>query len=701
MKTWKRFMTAALTAAMTAASVTVPAYADTVPAGTITVEGDTQVYTSLAEAIGAHAEETDPVTMTIDGTVVWETGANHGSTPFKMKTSELTLVGTEGATFTATGAGVGPVGIGATLKEELSEYTGTVVFENLTFVDESVSYAEGSWEFGYLEFRGNLEFVGCEFQNAIQIGQDNGFNEDFTADFVDCVFNSNKSSEYDVWVGAGNASFDNCTFEGYRGLKVHEAYGSDVRSVTVTNCTFDSLSEKPAIAIGTLDETTEINVTGCTVIDCQPGDQGKFIYESDTPVDKFVNNFSEDIFQPVFTAASLKASPSNAVMEEGETKAVEADVVLSVEGAVASSPIEWTSSNEDVVTVMADDETGETATIEAVNVGAAVITASYTAGEKKVQDTISVVVGGDFKVTASSEALKLGQSVKFTANAVASSSNATYDWSVQGGLEVDADEGKTMTAKATAVGGGTATVEFNEGEVNGTGSAAVVIAAPELTVNAPETVTRGKEFRISARVTNIRGEAEDLGIGINIDADGLTELEDGRYKATVAGTETIIVTMTYPTADGSQDEVVVEKEIKVTRPASQSGGGSSDDNYTAASDEEPGKWVQNEKGWWYSYDNGTWPASQWAELKWRGVKNWYYFDAEGYMVTGWHQDGGNMYYLHPTADGTRGYMYTGWKQIDNNWYYFNPMAGGPMGALLVNTTTPDGYQVDANGAWIQ
>lgn len=37
-----------------------------------------------------------------------------------------------------------------------------------------------------------------------------------------------------------------------------------------------------------------------------------------------------------------------------------------------------------------------------------------------------------------------------------------------------------------------------------------------------------------------------------------------------------------------------------------------------------------------------------------------------------------------------------WISYKNNWYYFN--ANGDM---AVSTITPDGYMVDANGAWIQ
>ena len=45
-------------------------------------------------------------------------------------------------------------------------------------------------------------------------------------------------------------------------------------------------------------------------------------------------------------------------------------------------------------------------------------------------------------------------------------------------------------------------------------------------------------------------------------------------------------------------------------------------------------------------------------------------------------------------------MYTGWHQIDGKWYYFHEISDGTRGHLLTNTTTPDGYQVGADGAWI-
>ena len=69
-------------------------------------------------------------------------------------------------------------------------------------------------------------------------------------------------------------------------------------------------------------------------------------------------------------------------------------------------------------------------------------------------------------------------------------------------------------------------------------------------------------------------------------------------------------------------------------------------------------------------------------------------------MTGWLDYNGSRYYLHRESDGTQGHMYTGWHLIDGKWYYFHEVLDGTEGRLLTGTTTPDGYQVGADGAWI-
>ena len=229
------------------------------------------VVTNEEELKEALANAREGAIIGIDGNVTWTTGAEHGSTPFVTTAKNITLVGmNEAATFTATGKGVGPIGID----------NGTVTFKNLKIVDESVSYKEGSWEFGYLEFRGSTVFENCNIVNAIMMEGD-------SAIFKNCKFNSNKPSEYAVWVSDGDASFEGCTFTGTRGLKTHEAYGSEVGTIVVNNNKFVEISEKPGMAIGTVNADTAITLTNNEFIGTQAGDQGLYSYETDTDVTTF------------------------------------------------------------------------------------------------------------------------------------------------------------------------------------------------------------------------------------------------------------------------------------------------------------------------------------------------------------------------------------------------------------------------------
>ena len=46
-----------------------------------------------------------------------------------------------------------------------------------------------------------------------------------------------------------------------------------------------------------------------------------------------------------------------------------------------------------------------------------------------------------------------------------------------------------------------------------------------------------------------------------------------------------------------------------------------------------GEWKQDNTGWWYQNDNGTYPMNGLKEID----HSWYYFDKTGYMKTGWYQ----------------------------------------------------------------
>ncbi|VQZ94528.1 choline binding protein PcpA [Streptococcus pneumoniae] len=96
-------------------------------------------------------------------------------------------------------------------------------------------------------------------------------------------------------------------------------------------------------------------------------------------------------------------------------------------------------------------------------------------------------------------------------------------------------------------------------------------------------------------------------------------------------------------------------------------------------------WVKDKGLWYYLNESGS-MATGWVKDK--GL--WYYLNESGSMATGWVKDKGLWYYLNES-----GSMATGWVTVSGKWYYtYN------SGDLLVNTTTPDGYRVNANGEWV-
>ena len=97
-------------------------------------------------------------------------------------------------------------------------------------------------------------------------------------------------------------------------------------------------------------------------------------------------------------------------------------------------------------------------------------------------------------------------------------------------------------------------------------------------------------------------------------------------------------------------------------------------------------WVKENGTWYYLNDLG---AMQTGWVKDKGT--WYYLNSSGAMQTGWVKENGTWYYLNQS-----GSMETGWFTVSDKWYYANE-----SGALAINTTTPDGYTVNADGEWVE
>lgn len=109
-------------------------------------------------------------------------------------------------------------------------------------------------------------------------------------------------------------------------------------------------------------------------------------------------------------------------------------------------------------------------------------------------------------------------------------------------------------------------------------------------------------------------------------------------------------------------------------------------------------WKQIAYRWEYTQNNEVKAANTWLQID--NAK--YYFGANGTMDTGWHQEAdGTWYFLNPIFGENQGVLLIGWQWIDGRCYYLTviPDEGHPLGSMYSGEMTPDGYSVNAAGAW--
>ena len=143
---------------------------------------------------------------------------------------------------------------------------------------------------------------------------------------------------------------------------------------------------------------------------------------------------------------------------------------------------------------------------------------------------------------------------------------------------------------------------------------------------------------------------------------------------------------------------------------------------TAGAAPDHGSWVREGQNWKYQAADGSF-AKGWIHT----ASGWYYLDPdtgvmktgkavidgkqyyfdqqsdglEGRMHTGWIKDeAGDWYFYSTNADVTDGAMVSGWQWIDGRCYYFESESGECPGKMFTDGTTPDGYQVNQDGAWL-
>ena len=101
------------------------------------------------------------------------------------------------------------------------------------------------------------------------------------------------------------------------------------------------------------------------------------------------------------------------------------------------------------------------------------------------------------------------------------------------------------------------------------------------------------------------------------------------------------------------------------------------------SQETKAEWKQTNGKWWYQHKDGTHTQNDFETIA--GQR--YYFDANGYMVTGWQKINGEDYYFN--ASGI---------MAMNTWvgaYYLDA-----DGTMLTNAFTPDGFYCGKDGAYL-
>lgn len=112
-----------------------------------------------------------------------------------------------------------------------------------------------------------------------------------------------------------------------------------------------------------------------------------------------------------------------------------------------------------------------------------------------------------------------------------------------------------------------------------------------------------------------------------------------------------------------------------------------------------GLWQKDTIGWTYTEDNGVKASGKLitdqGEL--------YLIGEDGYMKTGWQLLNGKWFFFNVSGNtvAPEGAALKGWQWIDGKCYYFE-MTGTetrPVSSMYENEKTPDGYDVNKDGAW--
>lgn len=202
----------------------------------------------------------------------------------------------DNVTFTVTGTVSSPIHANNGAK---------ITFKNITIVDNS--HRGSNWDNGrYLGFSGKVRFENCNLPEImLMTGSE--------VEIINCSFNSaSDPSWYSLWIADGVALVQNCTFTGYRAIKIDEDHGTDVDSVMIDGCVFSDVN-RAGVSMSAINSTTQITIKNCAFTNCDNSSSDykevlDGMYEANTLTDEFifsqtnnmVNDESADLLTPIF-----------------------------------------------------------------------------------------------------------------------------------------------------------------------------------------------------------------------------------------------------------------------------------------------------------------------------------------------------------------------------------------------------------------